>query len=152
MKGAIINANRNNDQENIDSVFSNDSLINKNISLSIYTRPKSLMEQRINPYRNASYSTEPIQRKLQCQSGSLERYQSSHSEQRTKQIEEIHRLKEKLTKNEVNISVATIEKAILFPEDRPDDKRSYPQISDLLFKNPFQKKKKKGKKGKKKKK
>lgn len=44
----------------------------------------------------------------------------------------------------------TIEKAILFPEDRPEEQRSYPKIGEMLFHNPFETKKKK-KKGKKKK-
>ena len=148
MKGSIINASKANDIENIDSVFKNESLINKNISLSIYSRPQLLMDANSKPYRSTPYRNE-ASNKNRCKTGPLEHYQSSHSVQRTQQIEEIRSLKDSLTKNDVNISVVTIEKAILFPEDRPEEKRSYPKISDLLFKNPFEKKKKKGKKGKK---
>ena len=153
MKGSIINAHRIPDHEHIDSIFNNESSLRRHISLSIYSRPKSILGKKTatNDYNDSMYATEPTRGQQRDKNAPLEKYQSSHSQQRTNQINEIWSLKDDLTKNDVNISVTTIEKAILFPEDRPPEKRSYPKISDLLFKNPFEKKTKKKKKGKKKK-
>ena len=76
---------------------------------------------------------------------------------------EIQEIKEKLSKDSVNIDIKDIERAILLPaaagenvpvikplEGEPLPFTRYPDVAESLLKNPFAKKKKK-KKGKKKK-
>jgi hypothetical protein len=61
-------------------------------------------------------------------------------------------LKSHLARNQVNVEAETIEKAIVLPEEqeRDDNARHYPKLTEMLFHNPFAKAKKKKKKGKKK--
>lgn len=153
MKGALIHANKMQDHDHIDSVFNNESSLRRHISLSLYSRPKSLMDRKpaSSDYEDNAYPSAAKDRRGLMRNAPLEKYQSNHSEQRLRQIEEISNLKEELTKNDINCSVTTIEKAILFPEDRPEEKRKFPIVHDLLFKDPFAKPAKKKKKGKKKK-
>jgi hypothetical protein len=153
MKGELIGANKITENENIDSIFNTETSLKRHISLSLYTRPKSLLDKRHsnNDYHDESFGSVSLRKRPQLRNGSVEHYQSNHSEQRTRQIEEIGSLKNQLTTQDINCSVMTIQRAILFPEDRPEEKRSYPKLENLLFHNPFEKKKKK-KKGKKKRK
>lgn len=73
---------------------------------------------------------------------------------RLEQFEECARIKEKLAKEGYQISMQTLEKAIVLPSDQEwmAKDRKYPSPGDFLMENPFPraKKKKKGKKGKKK--
>jgi hypothetical protein len=73
---------------------------------------------------------------------------------RLEQFEECWRIKEKLAKEGFQISMSTLEKAIVLPSDQEwmAKDRKYPSPGDFLMINPFPrtKKKKKGKKGKKK--
>lgn len=68
-------------------------------------------------------------------------------------MQEVHDLKLFLSKSKVNVSADTLKKAIVLPEEieKRESTRQYPKVTDLLFHNPFPKKKKE-KKGKKKKK
>lgn len=43
LKGSIINAHKVSENEHIDSIFNNDSSLRRHISLSIYSRPKSIL-------------------------------------------------------------------------------------------------------------
>lgn len=155
MKGNLIGGNKVPEAEQIDTIFNTETSLKRHISLSLYSRPQSLFDKRTlpNDYEDTTFGSISLRKMPQMRNGSVEPYQSNHSEQRTQQIEEIETLKHQLTGQDVNCSVMTIQKAILFPEDRPDEQRSYPKIEDLLFHDPFGKvKKKKKKKGKKKKK
>jgi hypothetical protein len=73
-------------------------------------------------------------------------------------MDEILDIKQRLATDDVAMPIGVLEKAILLPlndssaVDNPKAARDYPEISTLLFKNPFETKKKKKKKGKKKKK
>ncbi len=73
---------------------------------------------------------------------------------RLEQFEECWRIKEKLARDGFQISMSTLEKAIVLPGDQEwmAKERKYPSPGDFLMVNPFPraKKKKKGKKGKKK--
>lgn len=73
---------------------------------------------------------------------------------RLEQFEECARIKEKLAKDNIQISMGTLEKAIVLPSEQEwmAKERKYPSPGDFLMVNPFPraKKKKKGKKGKKK--
>jgi hypothetical protein len=153
MKGAIIGANKKLDQENIDTIFNTETSLKRHISLSLYTRPKSLIERRPmgTDYEEESFGTLSLRKNPNERNATVQKYQSNHGTMRTRQIDEIGSLKYKLTAQDINCSVQTIEKAILFPEDRPEEERKYPRMEEMLLKNPFAKKKKK-KKGKKKKK
>lgn len=68
-------------------------------------------------------------------------------------MQEVEDLKLYLSKSKVNVSADTLRKAIVLPEEleKTETTRKYPKMSELLFHNPFPKKKKE-KKGKKKKK
>lgn len=154
MKGNLVGANKVPDPENIDTIFNTDTALKRHISLSLYTRPKSLLDRKPaqNDYMDEEMGTLSLRRRAGERNASVQNYQSNHSVHRTKQIDEIGDLKNLLTKQDINCSVMTIEKAILFPEDRPETIKTYPRIGEMLFKNPFEtKKKKKKKKGKKKK-
>lgn len=155
MKGELIGANKVHEQDHIDSIFNNETSLNRHISLSLYTRPKSLLNKRTlgDDYEDETFGSISLRKtKAPMRNSSVEHYQSNHSAQRTNQINEINNLKHQLTGKDINCSVMTIQKAILFPEDRPEEQRAYPKIGELLFHNPFETKKKKKKKGKKKKK
>ena len=73
---------------------------------------------------------------------------------RLEQYEECSRIKEKLAREGYQISMGTLEKAIVLPSEQEwmAQARKYPSPGDFLMVNPFPraKKKKKGKKGKKK--
>ena len=73
---------------------------------------------------------------------------------RLEQYEECYRIKEKLARDGIQISMGTLEKAIVLPSEQEwmAKARKYPSPGDFLMINPFPraKKKKKGKKGKKK--
>ena len=73
---------------------------------------------------------------------------------RLEQFEECQRIKEKLARDGYQISMSTLEKAIVLPSEQEwmAKDRKYPSPGDFLMVNPFPraKKKKKGKKGKKK--
>jgi hypothetical protein len=152
-KGALIGTNKFVDPENIDSIFNNEAALKRHVSLSLYTRPKSLMDKRASTgdYQDDSLGSLSLRKKPGDRNATVQHYQSNHSQQRTKQIDEISDLKNRLTRQDVNCSVDTIQRAILFPEDRPDNVRVYPKMEELLLKNPFAKvpKKKIGKKKKK---
>ena len=158
MKGKIINAEKLQDNDHIDTIFNTETSLKRHISLSLYTRPKTLLSRK--SLNSSSYydgdgilGSRGFRSHTKQRNGSIEPYQSSHSQHRTNQINEIDSLKYQLTGQDINCSVMTIEKAILFPQDRPEDVKTYPKIGEMLFKNPFEKKKKKKKKkGKKKKK
>ena len=71
-------------------------------------------------------------------------------------MQEVHDLKLYLSKSKVNVSADILRKAIVLPEEFERNitdisSRYYPKIEEILFHNPFPKKKK-DKKGKKKKK
>jgi hypothetical protein len=152
-KGALIGTNKFVDPENIDTIFNTEAALKRHVSLSLYTRPKSLMDKRAatGDYHDDSLGSLSLRKRPGDRNATVQHYQSNHSQQRTKQIDEISDLKNRLTRQDVNCSVDTIQRAILFPEDRPDHVRVYPKIEELLLKNPFAKapKKKKGKKKKK---
>lgn len=177
-KGALIGANKIQDQEAIDTIFNSDLSLLRHISLSLYTRPKSLLEKNcLNKGNNQNNGILTMKHQPNEVNVTVQTYQSNHSEQRTKQINEIGALKSRLIREDVNsskhyninilsipsfciillllfthIAISTIQKAILFPEDNTEMKRTYPKIEDMLLKNPFAKAKGKKKKGKKKKK
>uniref|UniRef100_A0A7S3NZB6 Uncharacterized protein n=1 Tax=Euplotes crassus TaxID=5936 RepID=A0A7S3NZB6_EUPCR len=156
LKGALIGANKITDVENIDTIFNTHSSMNRHISLSLYTRPKSLVDRT--SYQEEmdtdSFGILSLRKMPNEKNISVQKYQSNHSVQRTRQINEISALNTQLNSmpsQKGAIPVTTIEKAILFPEDNTDIKRKYPKMEDMLLKNPFAKKKKgKKKKGKKK--
>ena len=70
---------------------------------------------------------------------------------RLEQFEECARIKEKLAKDGYQISMHTLEKAIVLPSEQEwmAKDRVYPSPGDGLMVNPFPRAKKKGKKGKK---
>jgi hypothetical protein len=73
---------------------------------------------------------------------------------RQDQIREIEAIKDRLARDNCQLSILTLQKAILMPEDMQftPGSRLYPKIEQCLMPNPFPKKKKKGKKKKGKKK
>jgi len=151
MKGGLIGANRGPEPENTDTLFNTEAAIKRHISLSLYSRPKSLAEKRGSDYDD-TFASMSLRKNAPLRNGPVTKYQSNHSQHRTKQIDEISTLKNDLTGQDINCSVMTIQRAILFPEDIPEETRKYPNIDSLLLHNPFATKKKKKKKGKKKKK
>lgn len=104
MKGEIIGANKITDSEHIDSIFNTETSLKRHISLSLYSRPKSLLDKRYsnNDYHDESFGNISLRKRPQLRNGSVEHYQSNHSEQRTRQIEEIGSLKNQLTSQDIN--------------------------------------------------
>jgi hypothetical protein len=153
-KAALIGSNKFVDPELIDTIFNTETSLKRHVSLSLYTRPKSLLDKRgiPNDYQDESFGSLSLRKRAGDRNAAVQKYQSNHSQERTRQIDEISALKNKLTRQDVNCSVDTIQRAILFPEDRPDNIRVYPKMEEFLLKNPFAKvaKKKKGKKKRKK--
>jgi hypothetical protein len=155
MKAQLLGGNKLPDPNHIDTLFNNENAITRHVSLSLYTRPKSLLSRTaLDDYNGGeSFGGVTIRKQALLQKNApLETYQSNHSQQRTRQLDEIINLQSQLNGQDINCSVMTIQKAILFPEDRPEEAKKYPKIDSLLLHNPFGKvKKKKGKKKKKKK-
>lgn len=178
LRGDMIQANSTQDADDMEDLFTNNGISSKRVTLSLYNQPKSLLASQPNQaslfcqYNNKSTSlVNPNFRRSVPKIGgrpgepkAFDTLKTETEEWRKSQLNEISVIKQDLARDDVPLPVKTLERAILLPkkeslavENPRESNSTYPEISTLLFKNPFEVKKKKkgkkkGKKGKKKKK
>lgn len=105
MKGHLLSNNKFAEQDEINNIFNTETGLKRNISLSLYTRPKSLLSRKsvAQNYYGGDNTLDMSNMKNRVQrNGSVEPYQSTHSQHRTHQIDEITSLQRKLTSQDIN--------------------------------------------------
>lgn len=105
MKAQLLGASKIPEPGHVDTIFSNESAIKRHVSLSLYSRPKSLLSRTAMDDYNGNESFAGISMRKQTllqKNAPLESYQSNHSQQRTRQLDEIINLQSQLTRQDIN--------------------------------------------------
>ncbi|CDW82211.1 UNKNOWN [Stylonychia lemnae] len=140
----------NQDKMNLDSAVLNTNASNDVITMSCFTRPLSNIRRKVNISRlpSINYNFKLL---------------AKQNEKRLEELQEIESIKKELSKNDVPLGINILQRAIQYSNERaeeevndfgirsssmPSKQINYPNLGDLLLKNPFEKEKetKKGRK------